>query len=345
MSTNRTVRVFYAVVLATALGGSVTAAAAWLDVPWWVAVGPIAAAELGGVVLMRHANDRRKLGERAFAAMGLSFAFAALAVATNVLGHAHIGMAAFFGGFSALGYLVYLLIQGAERRDALRAAGKLEDTAPAYGVWQWVRHPGITRRARLLAQAGSLPRGASLAAAREQVRAERRQKAIATALDKLIREKAGPVMAEIAVNTYDVEHIARRIAERADLDGYAALISGDLTPAKLAGEKPAIKPPPGDTLTAVMDATTPTAIRTVTDAVSAPSPAPVMTTIRRPAKKPSGRRQMTAAEKVTAAVTKLGADASLTALMKEAGVSESSVLRHRPKPPAAVNGHRHAQEV
>jgi len=64
---------------------------------------------------------------------------------------------------------------------------------------------------------------------------------------------------------------------------------------------------------------------------------------KRTVKKPSRGRQLTAAEKVAAAVEKLGADASLSALMKESGVSESSVLRHRPKPAAAVNGHNHPE--
>ncbi|MCG5460871.1 hypothetical protein MED01_004297 [Micromonospora sp. MED01] len=105
-------------------------------------------------------------------------------------------------------------------------------------------------------------------------------------------------------------------------------------------------PSDGDSLTVIVDAVAPseevpsdrqpTAIQAVTDTVR--------TTIKRPAKKALGHRHLTVAEKVAAAVTKLGADATLAALVKESGVSESSVLRHRPKPVAAVNGHDHTKE-
>jgi hypothetical protein len=237
VSTKTAVRGFYAVVLLTALVGSTTAAAGWLGVPWPVAVVPVAAVELGGVVLSMLADDRRQLGERAVGARVLSAAVAVMAVAVNVFGHGgHVGLSAFFGGMSALGYLVYLLLSAAKRRDALRAAGKLEDTAPAYGLWQWVRHPGLTRRAARLALADTdLGVNGSLAAAREAVRTERREKAIATALTALVRKSADPVMADIAVHTYDLDQVARRIADRADYDGLTALLADDLTPAKLAG--------------------------------------------------------------------------------------------------------------
>jgi hypothetical protein len=261
---------FYGVVLTVALIGSGTAAMHWLEWPWvlpaavatvaaFVAVGVV---EFGGVVLSMHADERRKLGERAVAARLLSAGFAATAVAVNWFGHDHEGMRAFFAGVSLFGYLVYLIISAAKRRDYLRAAGDLDDPTPVYGLAQWVRHPDLTRRARALAQANSAqrraevdgqPKGArpstqplgrlgSLAAARAEVRAERRHAAIAEALRRQITESRDPVAAEIAVQTYDLEEIAQLVAAAADYEAFAEIISADLTPARVA--PPAREVPP-----------------------------------------------------------------------------------------------------
>ncbi|MFE9192081.1 hypothetical protein ACFYL6_20995 [Micromonospora sp. NPDC007208] len=387
MNTNRMVRVFYAVVLATALGGSVTAAAHWLNVNWWIALGPIAAVELGGVVLMRYADERRQLGERALFAMTLSTAFASVAVAANVFGHQQVGLAAFFGVMSGLGYLVYLLITSAKRRDALRLAGKMEDTTPTYGVVQWFTHPGITRRARILAQANSatrlaegpqpttarLGRLASLAAAREQVRAERREAAIAKAVRELIEESADPTLAAIAVHTYDPAAIAQRIAALADYDGYAALLSGRLTPAKLAGEPTAA--PAGDDLAVIVDAITEPPLAGPTPAtyrprwrptttrrprrMGRPAPAINVTVVAperptRPAKEPATDERQVAGRKAAkpAATTeqKVAALRTKNPAMTQADVAARlqlgtrTVRRYWPRQMAGVNGHDHSKE-
>lgn len=248
-ASGRTANIFYGVVLTVALIGSGTAAAGWLGWKPWAAFTAVAAVEFGGVVLSMHADERRRLGERAIAARLLSGAFAAAAVAVNWFGHQHVGQAAFFAGVSALGYLVYLLISSAKRRDYLRAAHELDDPAPVYGAVQWVTHPWVTRRARTLALSNSVQRrteGAhpttpllgrlgSLAAARAEIKAERRQKAIASALRGRIADRAGPVLADIAVHTYDVDEIARRLADQADYDGLTGLIAADLRPDRLAG--------------------------------------------------------------------------------------------------------------
>lgn len=269
MTTEKAVRGFYAIVLGTALTGSVTAAAKWLEVDdWGWAIPPIVAVELGGVVLMMYAADRQKLGERASWARLLSAAVAAMAVATNYFGHEDKpGQAYFFAGLSALGYIVYLLMAAANRRDALRAAGKLEETTPIYGLWQWLSEPRITRRARLLAQANAaqrltegkhpttirLGRTTSLAAAREQVRKEKREGGISRSLRERIAAAAGDDMATIAVHTYDLDKVARRLADGADYDGLTALLAADLTPAKLAGGTT-----PTPDIMAVADAVAPT---------------------------------------------------------------------------------------
>jgi hypothetical protein len=233
-------RVFYVVVLGIALTGAGLAAAKWLQ--WYepFAFAAVAAVELGGVALSVHADERRRLGERAIVARLLSATVAAGAVAVNWFGHKdHVGQAAFFAGMSALGYMVWLIDSGARRRDALRASGDLRRTAPVYGPVQWIRHPGLTRRARLLALADrSLGRSGSLDAARRAVKAERRQAAIAQALRSRITEHVGPVQAEIVIHTYDLDEVARRLEEDADYDGLTDLIGRDLVPAKVAPPPP-----------------------------------------------------------------------------------------------------------
>lgn len=252
-------RAFYVAVLAVALTGSAIAAEDWLD--WWfiAALGAVALAELGGVALSVFADRRRQLGERAVFARLLSAAVAAGAVAINFFGHGHnLGAACFFSGFSLLGYLVWLLDSAARRRDALREAGKLPETPPVYGPWQWTAHPLITRRARALclvnaeqrlveriaaAEAGAtdpqpttplLGRLASLQAAAADVRRERRQAAIESALRDRIAASTDRTVAKIAVNTYDLTKVADVLSLRADYPGLADLIGRDLVPARIA---------------------------------------------------------------------------------------------------------------
>lgn len=247
----------YAVVLAVSITGASQAAAGWLEWVLPAAVAAVAAAELGGVVLSIHADRRRNLGESALPARVLAAAVAAMAVAVNWFGHygptgRQLGQAAFFAGFSALGFLVYLIDSAAGRRDALRAAGKLADTPPVYGLAQWVRHPGITRRARRLAAATAEVRAAelaatgecstprlgmlaSLAAAAAEVRADRRHAAIASALRSRIKAAAGSTMAEIAVHTYDLGRVAAELAGSADYAGLTGILAAELTAERIGG--------------------------------------------------------------------------------------------------------------
>ncbi|MBM0255653.1 hypothetical protein [Micromonospora sp. 4G55] len=80
----------------------------------------------------------------------------------------------------------------------------------------------------------------SLDAARAQIRAERRQAALSKVLHRKIRRALDATTADIAVAVYDLDEIARRLAEHADYDGLTALIAADLAPARvLAGNLPA----------------------------------------------------------------------------------------------------------
>jgi hypothetical protein len=257
-------RLFYAAVLGVSLTGAGQAATGWLH--WWApfAFLAVAAVELGGVALSMHADRRRQLGERAIPARVLSAAVAVGAVLVNYFGHQNsTGQAAFFAGMSALGYTVWLIDSAARRRDALRSTGDLPPVAPVYGLVSWVRHPGITRRARVLAMVNAEARTAqarrlatedtpseplipaltalaSLAAARAAVRADRRSGAISAALRTRITEHVDPTMATIAVNTYDLDEIAQRLADGADYDGLTGILAAELVPARLhSGTDPA----------------------------------------------------------------------------------------------------------
>ncbi|MFY1616350.1 hypothetical protein [Micromonospora sp. WMMD736] len=233
---------FYVVVLLVALGGQVSGAMERLGMPWYVALPAVGALELGGVVVLANADVRRRLGEPAILSRVLSAGIAAAAVAFNWLAHSNHLEGGFYAGMSLLGYLVWLMNTENQRRDRLRARGQLPPTTPAYEpVGHWLRHPWLTRRARSLAKADpSLGLYGSLDAARAHLRAERRQAALSKVLHRKISRALDATTADIAVAVYDLDEIARRLAEQADYDGLTALIAADLAPARvLAGNLPA----------------------------------------------------------------------------------------------------------
>ncbi|MGW4462683.1 hypothetical protein [Micromonospora sp. NPDC004704] len=241
-STTRMRTAFYVVVLLIALGGQVSGAMEALAMPWYVALPAVGALELGGMVVLANADVRRRLGEHATLSRLLSAAIAGGAVAFNWLAHDNHLEGGFYGGMSLLGYLVWLMNTENKRRDRLRAKRQLPPTPPAYEVvGHWLRHPMLTRRARSLAKAApGLGLYGSLDAARVQVRTERRQAALSKVLRRKIRRALDGTTADIAVAVYDLDEIARRLAERADYDGLTALIAADLAPARvLAGNLPA----------------------------------------------------------------------------------------------------------
>lgn len=260
---DRALLIFYGAVLCVALVGASQSAHRLLG--WWLpaAAGAVLLTELGGVALAAFADSRRRRGERALVARVLSAVWVVGAVALQLRGHADprtggpTAASVFFAGFSAAGYCVYLLHSSARRRDALRAAGKLPEPPPVYGLWQWVRHPWLTRRARAIAVANAeirlveriaareagrpeqpttelLGRAGSLAAAAAEISAARRIAAIRRALRRRITAGVDSTLATIAVHTYDLDRIARQVAASADYTGLAGLISAELTAERIA---------------------------------------------------------------------------------------------------------------
>ncbi|MFI7079722.1 hypothetical protein ACIBO1_20695 [Micromonospora sp. NPDC049903] len=232
--TARMRQAFYVLVLLVALVGQVTGSVHTLDIPILVAIPAVAALELGGVVVMANADVRRRLGERALASRILSAVIAAAAVTFNWIVHPDHLLGGFYAAMSALGYLVWLMHAGNQRRDRLRATGDLPPTPPAYElIGHWLRHPAITIRARSIAKADGLDLYESLEAARVAISRERRQHAIATVLHRKIRTAVDPSTADIAVHVYDLDEIAQQLTATADYHGLTTLISTDLAPERL----------------------------------------------------------------------------------------------------------------
>jgi len=239
--------VFYAAIVAIAGIGCATAATAWTDWDLAAILPAVALLELSAVALLVRADHRRRLGERAVAYRVLAVAVGLLAVAVNVFGHLPNQLAAaFFGGFSALGLGVALLMSGDRRRDHLRGTGNLPPTTPAYGAWQWMWHPMVTWRAKEAAKRSpALGLYGSLAAAREEKRAEGQHAALKALLLDLIGQKYGdPLVAQLVATTVDMDEATRRFAAAADLDAFVgelwarvpigAAVSPAIEPAKTA---------------------------------------------------------------------------------------------------------------
>jgi DNA-binding transcriptional ArsR family regulator len=304
---------FYGAVALIALAGATGAAMRWLAWPLLAALGAVAALELGGITLSAWADFRMRLGERAYAARALSAAVAVFAVVVQYAGHPNRLQAVFFAGMSALGYGVWLIQSGARRRDQLRAAGMLPAVPPAYGAGAWLRHPGLTRRARRLALADpTLGLYGSLDAARAQVRAERRHAAIATALHTKLSAAVDKTTAQIATNTFDLEAIARRLADGADYDGLAAILAADLDPARLTRQTTATEADAGRQVSESMSDT----LTDIAERSEQPKPQ-----VRRTPRKPSTGERVAAAKRRTPQAT--AAD-----IARRLGVTPRTVERH-----------------
>ncbi len=238
-TTNTIRKVFYVAVLIVALGGQTTGAVEVLDVPWWAALAAVAVLELGGVVIMRIAEVRRRLGESAVFVMLLAFAVGTFATVFNWIAHSNHKAGAFFAFMSGLGFLVWVVSTEHRRRDRLRENGQMSDLPPQYEfVTHWLRHPWITLRARSMAKAKpSLGLTGSLFHAELAMRRDRRLKGISRVLARKIRKAVDPVTASIAINVYDLDRVAVELERQADYVGLTDLIAADLLPSRIAAHQ------------------------------------------------------------------------------------------------------------
>lgn len=317
---------FYAVAAAGAVVGQTWVAVT--HVPWpptvpgvvrVAAVLPFALClELLAMALAAMADERMQLGERAYGFRIFSATVATVAVGILVAGHwPHLYWSGGFGVLSSSAYLLWLLHSSARRRDALRAAGKLADTAPDYGLWRRVRHPIWTARAAELARAGHTdpdngwqPLGLfeSLHAAQTAIRDEQRRPAIAHAVEQVIRaDQHDTRMADIAVRTLDLDRLAAELATRVDYHAWADRLAPAITAAP-----PTNHPGSDDSPASIM---------------STPAPDGVDTGI---ARTPTRRAQSTADR--VAKILARKPDARAAEVAAKLGVSERTVQRYWPAP-------------
>ena len=262
---------FYAVAATGAVIGQTWVAV--IHVPWppeipgiarVAAVLPFALClELLAMALSAMADQRMRLGERAYGFRAFSAMVAMVAVGILVAGHwPHLYWSAGFGVLSGSAYALWLLHSAARRRDALRTAGKLADTAPDYGLWRRLRHPVWTGRAAELAREGRLDLGSgrwrplglfeSLRAAELAIRAQKRRPAIAHAVEQLVRaDQRDPRMAEIAVRTLDLDRLAAELAAKVDYGAWADRLAPAITPPAPAPTPPTSAQPEPTELTPV----------------------------------------------------------------------------------------------
>jgi hypothetical protein len=359
---------FYAVAAMGAVLGQTWVAVGHLPwgsaVPFWArvaAVLPFALClELLAMALAALADERMRLGERAYGFRTFSAAVAAVAVGIQVVGHwPDVYWSGVFGVLSASAYLLWLLHSAARRRDALRAAGKLADTAPDYGLWRRVRHPVWTARAAELARQGRVdgssgrwrPLGLfeSLRAAQLVMADEKRRPAIAGAVEQVVRDdQRDPRMAEVAVRTLDLDRLAAELAGRVDYGAWADRLAPAVTAPSPISAVTAAVPSPDAVVTAptpsppspVVAARLPSAALTVPlrEAVGGGgdgSPGPVSAAGRLGADVGRGRvpqlREQSTAERVARALADRPG-VRIAEVASTLGISERTVRRHWPTP-------------
>jgi hypothetical protein len=278
--------------------------------------------ELLAMALSAMADERMRMGERAYGFRFFSAVVPTVAVGILVAGHwPHLYWSAAFGLLSCSAYLLWLLHSSARRRDALRAAGKLADTAADYGLWRRVRHPiwtvraaELARESRVAAETGAWrPLGLweSLRAAQLATRAEKRRPAVARAVADVVRaDQRDPRLAEITVRTLDLDRLAAELEARVDYGAWA----DRLAPA-IAAPLPTTTADGGDTTAGVVSTTGATGVDAARGRVSA-------------------RHGASTAERV-ARVLARRPDTRTAEVAARLGVSERTVQRYWPR----SNGH------
>lgn len=250
-NTTRLANGFYVVVLLSALGGQASGAMEAIHgLRLWMAVPVVAVFEFGGVVLFRFTEVRRRLGEAAVAPMLAAFGVASFSTAFNWFAHSNKIAAAAFSFLSAFGFVLWVLMTEARRRDRLRATGQQSDLPPKYEFWtHWVRHPFVTLRARSIAKSKpGLSMVKSLILADQAMRRDRRVRALTRVLRRQVRKANDRMRADLSIHRYDLEQVADELERTADVAGFTELIAVDLDPATvLAGRAPrrvVAEPPP-----------------------------------------------------------------------------------------------------
>ncbi len=197
--------------------------------------------ELLAMALAAMADERMRLGERAYGLRVFSTGVAVVAVGIQVAGHwPDLYWSSVFGVLSGSAYALWLLHAAARRRDALRAAGKLATTAPDYGLWRRMRHPIFTARAAEAAREGRRdpdtgmwrPLGLyeSLRVAELAIGDEKRRPAVAHAVEQVVRaDQRDPHMADVAIRTLDLDRLAAELAARVDYHAWADRLAPAIT--------------------------------------------------------------------------------------------------------------------
>lgn len=228
----------YVAVLLIAGYGQATGLIALFHWPLLFAIPAVFVLELFAVVFAHEAEHRRSLGEGGYAPLALAVSFAVFAVNLNWFGHVDQDrrLAVFFAGLSAAGFVAYLILSGARRRDALRAAGKMAQPTPVYGLGQWITDPKITNRAKAIAMGNPRlnDRAKSLAVAREEQRTADRHKAIYGVVRADMDEAFGPKVAELVATVADPERLAAEIEKAVDWQGVASKFAARVDPTRLA---------------------------------------------------------------------------------------------------------------
>lgn len=225
---------WYACVLLSAGIGQTTGLVNRLGLWWVVALVPVFALELGGVVVTIFADYRRRLNESAWGARVLAGFVASVAVAINLWGHwATPGLAGFFAAMSIAGYWVYLMDSAARRRDRrYEATGRLPVPDLEYSAFQWIAHPKLTRLAVELGRREALDKAEGLDRARQEMDARRRRQAVARWLQQDMAQAYGPAIAALIATASDRDDLARKFEERAQWDGIIDVLVAQVDPAR-----------------------------------------------------------------------------------------------------------------
>jgi hypothetical protein len=192
----------------------------------------VGALELGAIVFTMIADHRRRLGEEAWAARLMAAAVASFAIWVNWAGHSGFWKL-LFAGMSVAGYVVVQLDAGMKRRDRrYDETGELPIPPPEFTVLQWATSPLLIRLAREVGVQKRLSARNAVAAARRELRARRRRKAITKVCRQHLAKVFGPAMAELVLVVSDGDQLAAEVERLIDWPSFAKAIAARVDPAE-----------------------------------------------------------------------------------------------------------------